>query len=536
MKIKSGKTTIEVSVEELTHTVRELKEQLAEITGFTDIKLIHAGKVLKDEDTIGSIPGGLNAKLTMMGSTPEAIESLKERDTPNVNNKRIIDDLSGDVSAVLHTNRTSNSGPKQYNPYKFQSIQTLPNLPNEDKAREILTTLANDEGILAVMKKHKWSVGALCELYPEGYVGVSDVCVMGLNENHGQRILLRLRTDDLKGFRKILSIRKVLCHELAHNVHSEHDDNFYVLMRQVEREIVELDWKNGKGRSLSGQAPSDVYTPVSTPVSAAPVAHRLGGSTDPLVQQLVPARYLAGTAAIMRLSAEEKEVEDSCASARAGASSSVRAAVQRSVSGGEASAVEKESPPSVEAPEHIPAEETPPTDSSEGGNLDTGEFVEDDGSHMDVVAEGDAVSSKEASERQVDTSSGAKEPAEDAPSAVKENSATILETVTQQVEPEFAAVQEAVLLGMDESIALSLSMESAAAPVEKQLALREAVSTMLAHINSTHGRNAEKVAALRACLKVLIQVILNAKVSNLYESQRRFELFSLYLNCCRRAG
>lgn len=55
------------------------------------------------------------------------------------------------------------------------------------------------EGVLAVLKKHKWSVGALCELYPEGQVGVSDVCVMGLNQNSGQKILLRLRTDDLQG-------------------------------------------------------------------------------------------------------------------------------------------------------------------------------------------------------------------------------------------------------------------------------------------------------------------------------------------------
>ncbi|CAM9409290.1 unnamed protein product [Laminaria digitata] len=56
---------------------------------------------------------------------------------------------------------------------------------------------------------------------------------MGLNQNHGQKILLRLRTDDLKGFRKVLSIRKVLFHELAHNDISEHDDSFYRLMRQV---------------------------------------------------------------------------------------------------------------------------------------------------------------------------------------------------------------------------------------------------------------------------------------------------------------
>ena len=67
------------------------------------------------------------------------------------------------------------------------------------------------------MAKHKWNVGSLAELYPDGKVGESAVCVMGLNENKGQRIELRIRTDDLKGFRKILSIRKVLFHELAHN-------------------------------------------------------------------------------------------------------------------------------------------------------------------------------------------------------------------------------------------------------------------------------------------------------------------------------
>lgn len=116
------------------------------------------------------------------------------------------------------------------------------------------------------------------------------MCVMGLNQNKGQKILLRLRTDDLKvlimpvecmgrwmertggrrmsfgscrrrahkytifalqGWRKILSIKKVLFHELAHNEHSEHDDDFYRLMRRVEREVVAF---NSSGRSLGGGA------------------------------------------------------------------------------------------------------------------------------------------------------------------------------------------------------------------------------------------------------------------------------------------
>jgi len=87
--------------------------------------------------------------------------------------------------------------------YGFGRIETLPNLPDEAKACEILSTLANDPGIKACMEKHEWQVGSLCELYPEGKVGKSEVCVMGLNRNKGQQILLRTRTDDLKGFRKM---------------------------------------------------------------------------------------------------------------------------------------------------------------------------------------------------------------------------------------------------------------------------------------------------------------------------------------------
>lgn len=34
-------------------------------------------------------------------------------------------------------------------------------------------------------------------------------------QNHGEEISLRLRTDDLKGFRKYESIKKTLLHELV---------------------------------------------------------------------------------------------------------------------------------------------------------------------------------------------------------------------------------------------------------------------------------------------------------------------------------
>lgn len=43
----------------------------------------------------------------------------------------------------------------------------------------------------------------------------------------------RLRTDDLRGFRKFESVRQVMVHELAHMVFSDHDDDFKAFNSQV---------------------------------------------------------------------------------------------------------------------------------------------------------------------------------------------------------------------------------------------------------------------------------------------------------------
>ena len=198
------------------------------------------------------------------------------------------------------------------NNYGFGKIETLPNLPQREQAQRILETLANDPGIRACMAKHKWKVGSLAELYPEGKVGKSQVCVMGLNQNKGMRILLRVRTDDLKGFRKMLSIRKVLSHELAHNVHSEHDGKFFHLMRQIEAECNSLDWTRGAGLSdMSGDQDVSIYKGG---------IFRLGGDDDKSQSSTPPdnfsRRELAAQAAMRRMTMEEQEVQNNCGCGR----------------------------------------------------------------------------------------------------------------------------------------------------------------------------------------------------------------------------
>jgi hypothetical protein len=75
---------------------------------------------------------------------------------------------------------------------------------------------------------------------------------LGLNRNRGEVIELRLRTDAYDGYRDYKTIRKTLCHELAHNVHGPHDRNFWDLCKEIEKEVDKADWKSG-GHSVGGE-------------------------------------------------------------------------------------------------------------------------------------------------------------------------------------------------------------------------------------------------------------------------------------------
>ena len=68
---------------------------------------------------------------------------------------------------------------------------------------------------------------------------------------------MRLRTDAYDGYRDYKTIRKTLCHELAHNVHGEHDRKFWDLMQEIEREVGRGDWTRG-GRSVGEE---EFYNP-----------------------------------------------------------------------------------------------------------------------------------------------------------------------------------------------------------------------------------------------------------------------------------
>lgn len=146
--------------------------------------------------------------------------------------------------------------------FTFEHFGAIEALDVGDKfaAEALLRRLGSDPGVVGVMRKHKWRVGKLCEMPPEGKVGVSEFCVLGYNTNKGQSIHLRLRTDDMRGFRDYTTIRKTLLHELAHNVYSDHGEGFKALNSQLNAECDALDWKRSKDSQTMRRA-MEVYEP-----------------------------------------------------------------------------------------------------------------------------------------------------------------------------------------------------------------------------------------------------------------------------------
>ncbi|KAL6561438.1 hypothetical protein OROMI_017039 [Orobanche minor] len=185
--------------------------------------------------------------------------------------------------------------------YIFCDFQTLslPGIelnPPASKALGLLHKLASDPGIVAIMNKHCWRVGTLTEMAPIGYVGISPKCILGFNKNQGEEISLRLRTDDLKGFRKYGSIKKTLLHELAHMVFIEHDSSFYALdssglpvslfvcalTQQLNKEAANLDWTKSRGHTLIGDSHSRHYEEEFYIRSNVTSSQKLGGQAPVL--------------------------------------------------------------------------------------------------------------------------------------------------------------------------------------------------------------------------------------------------------------
>ena len=120
--------------------------------------------------------------------------------------------------------------------------------PHAFEARRLLERLATDPGIVSILASRELVVGTLGEMDPIDDRLIQQKqreggCLLGYNTNHGTRIDVKLRTDDLAGFRPYDELAATLAHELSHNWCGEHDAVFWTNYGQMR---VEYLWTHAR--------------------------------------------------------------------------------------------------------------------------------------------------------------------------------------------------------------------------------------------------------------------------------------------------
>jgi hypothetical protein len=156
--------------------------------------------------------------------------------------------------------------------------------PHAFEARRLLERLASDPGIVAIMSSRKLVVGTLGEMDPIDDVLMHKThkqsggaaCLLGYNTNHGLRIDIKLRTEDLSSFRPYRELVATLIHELSHNWVEEHNVVFWTNYGHLR---VEYLWEhaclrmggmfvNGKRTSTLAEVEDMIVMPPSSSSSS----------------------------------------------------------------------------------------------------------------------------------------------------------------------------------------------------------------------------------------------------------------------------
>lgn len=276
-----------------------LLDAVVERTGCdpSTVKLVQGNVVLTQADRekrIAECGVQLKKKIMAVASAARDVARIREAKTERLRSFEEEADI---------IRRRAKAGPSKADPSRnydrnfgeFRALDVPAGCPPKEQALELLKRLAADPGVVGVMQKHGWKVALLSEMPPEGKVGLSEKCILGYNRNRGQEIALRLRTDDWRGFRKYLTIRQTLLHELAHMEYDEHDNLFKALNSQLNVECNNMDWKNMPGRSLGGHAfVGSTQEDVACPSEGTP--RKLGGNAEDNVSP----RHAAASAAMQR--------------------------------------------------------------------------------------------------------------------------------------------------------------------------------------------------------------------------------------------
>jgi len=232
-------------------------------------KLIHVGKTLRpDHDAITIGEAGLTdgSKLMLVASSAQDVSFVRSsRADPLV--KGFAEEERDEISRRKRARAAGASawGTKQDQEYRFNSIkaQFKYSQPPPYEAEKLLQKLATDPGIIEIMKTRKFKVGILTEMSPDeaqermAKKGTPNMDLLGYNQNAGEMIVLRIRTDNVKGFRPYHDLVNTLIHELTHNVWGPHDDKFWKLYGELKAQYMRFHrfWSHG-GKSAQGDTGS----------------------------------------------------------------------------------------------------------------------------------------------------------------------------------------------------------------------------------------------------------------------------------------
>jgi len=290
-------------------TLAVLQAQLEDLTAVPPAlqKLLYNGKKLALEgSTIAEAGLKDGTKVQMLGPTRQELERMKVVEDKERKKDRILHERSLKAPTKVRSTGSSSSASLKYT---FHRLEPLQHLPNPSSAVSLLKRLSEDPAIAHVMQKHQLEVGLLTELAPHEHPGL-----LGLNVNAGQIIKLRLRTDVYDGFRLYADVRRVLCHELAHNMWHDHGVDFKEFNSKLNREVAEFDRGVRDGTHHLWQG--DAVFESSASLEAEAHAHILGGGgvgvdvLDGESREERRRRLLEAT--MNRLRKEEEELEESC--------------------------------------------------------------------------------------------------------------------------------------------------------------------------------------------------------------------------------
>jgi hypothetical protein len=251
-------------------TGRTLYDEARKLYGLNvdtaEVKLLLKGKRIDDSNDIFPFSAAFMStsssknkipKIMVMSTPKMAIDELAtKRSDPTI---RGFDEekLNSHTIKRQHQHKQAqfwSDGMTQHTEYKFCRIEPCHDqsfghrsndkTPHAFAARQLLEKMATDPGIVAIMKERELVVGTLGEMDPiddrvmlaKQRETIDRSCLLGYNTNAGSRIDIKLRTDDLTGFRPYPELVSTLIHELSHNWVGEHNLLFWTNYAQMRVE------------------------------------------------------------------------------------------------------------------------------------------------------------------------------------------------------------------------------------------------------------------------------------------------------------